>query len=424
MSDMNSMNREIKKNQLRRQIVPISHETDEDSNEIIKRARKKVRKKKLKIFLILFFILSAGAVGAFTYFKYSQYTGYSVIWEKPLNEGSYVGYLDFGSNVLKYSKDGASYIDAQGKEVWIQSYEMKSPVAYVGGSYAAIADQQGNSIYIFDKTGNTGVATTVLPIVKATVSDHGVVAAILEDSTANYVYFFKRNGDSLDVKIKALLGGDSGYPVDISLSPDGTQLIGAYAYLKNGTLNGRVAFHNFAEIGKSIPDRLVGGFDEPYESSLAAEVRFLDDTYSCAFADNGISFYSTKNALSPELIKQVPVEEEIKSVFYSDQYAGMIVDNPEGENPYRLDVYKPNGNLVFSKAFQYQYTHADIDGNQVFLYNEDSCRVYNMSGRLKFSTTFDFPITKIRNGRFPNTLLVTGPQNMKEIRLQIGGQYQ
>ena len=424
MSDMNSMNREIKKNQLRRQIVSASHDGDEDSNEIIKKARKKVRKKKLKIFLILFFILSAGAVGAFTYFKYSQYTGYSVIWEKPLNEGSYVGYLDFGSNVLKYSKDGASYIDAQGKEVWIQSYEMKSPVASVGGSYAAIADQQGNSIYIFDKTGNTGVATTVLPIIKATVSDHGVVAAILEDSTSNYVYFFKRNGDSLDVKIKALLGGDSGYPVDISLSPDGTQLIGAYAYIKNGTLSGRVAFHNFAEIGKSIPDRLVGGFDEPYESSLAAEVRFLDDTYSCAFADNGISFYSTKNALSPELIKQVPVEEEIKSVFYSDQYAGMIVDNPEGENPYRLDVYKSNGNLVFSKEFQYQYTHADIDGNQVFLYNEDSCRVYNMSGRLKFSTTFDFPISKIRNGRFPNTLLVTGPQNMKEIRLQIGGQYQ
>jgi hypothetical protein len=250
------------------------------------------------------------------------------------------------------------------------------------------------------------------------------VAAILEDTTSNYVYFYKRDGSALDVKIKALLGGDSGYPVDIGLSPDGTQLIGSYAFLKNGTMNGRVAFHNFAEIGKSVPDRLVGGFDEPYESTLVAQVKFLDDTYACAFADNGISFYSTKNALSPELLKQVPAEDEIKSVFNSDKYAGMIIDNPEGENPYKLSVYKANGSLMFTNSFQYPYTHADIDGNLVILYNEDSCRVYNMSGRLKFSGTFDFPITKIRNGRFPNTLIVSGPQNMKEIRLQIGGQYQ
>lgn len=424
MSELNSMNREIKKNQLRRQIVPTSVDKDESSEEIIKKARVKVRKKRLRIFLVLFVVLAAAGIGAFQYFRLYHYTRYGVVWSKEMNEGSYEGYMDFGSNVLKYSKDGASYLDSQGKEVWIQSYEMKSPKAYVSGDYAAIVDQQGNSIYIFDKAGKTGVATTVLPIVKASVSSFGVVAAILEDSTSNYIYFFKQDGSALDVKIKALLGGDSGYPVDISLSPDGTQLMGAYAYLKNGTLNGRVAFHNFAEIGKSIPDRLVGGFDEPYDAALVAQVRFLDDTYSCAFADNGVSFYSTKNALSPELLKQIPVQEEIKSVFYSDKYVGLIVDNPEGENPYRLDVYKANGDHVFSKGFQYQYTSADIDGDHVFLYNEDSCRVYNMSGRLKFSGTFDFSVSKIRNGRFPNTLIVTGPQNMKEIRLQIGGQYQ
>ncbi len=424
MSDMNSMNREIKKSQLRRQIISASPHMEENSEEIIKKARIKVRKKRIKIFLVLFLVLAAGAAGVYVYFMLYQYTGYRVDWERDMSEGSYEGYMNFGSNVLKYSRDGASYLDSQGKEAWIQSYEMNSPAACANGNYAAIADRQGNSIYIFDKSGNTGVATTVLPIIQVTVSSHGVVAAILEDSTSNYVYFFNRDGSVLDVKIKALLGGDSGYPVDISLSPDGSQMIGAYAYLKNGALNGRVAFHNFSEIGKSVPDRLVGGFDEPYENSLVAQVVFLDETYSCAFADNSVSFYSTKNALSPELLKQVVVEEEIKSVFNSDKYVGLIVDNPEGENPDRLDIYKPDGKLVFSKGFHYQYTHADIDGDHVILYNEDSCRVYNMSGRLKFSGAFDFPISKVRNGRFPNTLIVTGPQNMKEIRLQIGGQYQ
>lgn len=424
MSDMNSMNREIKKDQLRRQIVPPAPQREENSEEVIKKARVRTRKKRIRIFLVLFFMLGAAAAGVYEYFNLYQYTGYHVVWEKAMNEGSFVGYLDFASNVLKYSKDGASYLDSRGNEVWIQSYEMKSPTASINGDYAAVADQQGNSIYIFDKSGNTGIATTVLPIVKVTVSARGVVAAVLEDSTSNYIYFFKRDGSPLDVKIKALLGGDMGYPMDISLSPDGTQLMGAYAYLKNGALNSRVAFHNFSEIGKSVPDRLVGGFDEPYEASIVARVSFLDDTYSCAFADNSVTFYSTKNALSPELIKQETLDQEVKSVFFSNKYVGLILDNPEGENPYRLSVYKSDGSPVFSKEFQYQYTHADIDGNRVILYNDDSCRVYTMSGRLKFAGTFDFPISRIRNGRFPNTLIVTGPQNMKEIRLQIGGQYQ
>lgn len=420
MSDLNSMNREIKKRQLRQQIVPSPPPPppEEDSEEIVRKARKRVRRKRLKIFLIIAVILIGAGIGLFQYFRNYQYTDYEVVWEKEIKEGSFVGYMDFGSNVLKYSKDGASYIDNQGKEIWAQSYEMKSPAACVNGDYAAIADQQGNSIYIFDKAGYTGTATTLLPIIKATISAHGVVAAILEDSTANYIYFYKNDGSVLEITFKALLNGDVGYPVDISLSPDGTQLIGAYAYLKSGALNGRVAFHNFAEIGKSRQNRLVGGFDEPYESSLVARVHFLDETYSCAFADNSVSFYSTKNALSPELLKQVMVEEEIRSVFYSNKYVGIIVNNAEGENPDRMNIYNPDGSLVFSEAFHYQYTQADIDGERVILYNEDSCRVYDMSGRLKFEGTFDFPVSKIRNGRFPNTLLVTGPQNMKEIRLQ------
>ena len=430
MGSTNSMSRENKKKQLKRQIVPSNNQyhEEEDSRDIVHKAHKRVVRKRLTIFLVLVILAAVVALVLLRYDRYHQFTDYQVIWEKNLiseaqeaavqGEGSFCGYMDFGDGVLKYTKDGASYLDAQGKVVWVQSYEMKTPMVSINGEYAAIGDQQGNSIYIFDKSGPTGTATTLLPIIKATISAHGVVAAVLEDSTSNYIYFYKNDGNVLDVKIKALLNGETGYPVDISLSPDGTQLIGAYAYLKNGALNGRVAFHNFAEIGKSVPDRVVGGFDEPYESSLVARVHFLDDTYSCAFADNSVSFYSTKNALSPELLKQVVVEEEIRSVFYSDKYVGIIVNNTDGENPDRMNVYNPDGTLVFSEAFHYQYTQADIDGEHVILYNEDSCRVYNMSGRLKFEVTFDFPVSRIRNGRFPNTLLVTGPQNMKEIRLQ------
>ena len=41
MSDLDSMNREIKKRQLRRQIVPSPAPQEEDSEEIVRKARKR-----------------------------------------------------------------------------------------------------------------------------------------------------------------------------------------------------------------------------------------------------------------------------------------------------------------------------------------------------------------------------------------------
>ena len=47
--------------------------------------------------------------------------------------------------------------------------------------------------------------------------------ALQEDSKASYIYLYKRDGTSLDIMVKSLLSGD-GYPVDLSLSPNGTDV--------------------------------------------------------------------------------------------------------------------------------------------------------------------------------------------------------
>lgn len=421
MSDMSSMNRERKKKQLRQRIItpqsqPRNQTPPAESEEEIQKARLKKKKRRLKVLAVVLLLLTVCVIAVTQYIKYYQFTGYRVVWEKTMKEGSLASYENFGNNVLKITRDGAAYIDSQGKEIWMQSYEMKDPVAYVNGNFAVVGDLQGNSIYVFDKAGYQGTVTTLLPIVRVTVSAHGVVGALMETSTANYIYLYKTDGTEI-FSTMCLLNGEIGYPVDISLSPDGTQLIGAYTRLIEGNLYSRVAFHNFSEVGQNKSTRVVGGVDD-LGATIVARVRFLTDTYSCSFADNGLAFFSTKNVMSPTLIKQVKIEETIKSIMYSDEYVGVIVDTSKGENPSRMDVYRANGDQVFSKEFNYQYKYADIDGDLVILYNEDSCEMFNMSGTLKFIGAFDFPVTKIRAGRYPNTLIVSGPQDMKEIKLQ------
>jgi hypothetical protein len=426
MSDMNSMSRENRKRQLRRRVISSdttynaasAWKREEDSEDVVRRAQKKVRRRHLVILAAVAVIGLAVFAGVRYYRMNYSYTSFETSWEIPMNEGSLVGYELFGSNILKYTKDGASYMDNRGRNVWTESYEMKAPIISVNGSFAAIADQQGNSIYICDEDGKQGEATTVLPISKVAVSGTGIVAAVLEDSTSSYITFFKKDGTSLDITIKTKMAGD-GYPLDISLSQDGTQLMCSYVYLQGGELKNRVVFYDFSEIGKNVPNRLVGGFDDPFNGTMVPRVTYLSEPYSCAFTGNGPVFFSSKNLASPELISRAAMEEDnIRSVFFSDNYVGVIVRNSGGEEQERLEVYKADGSHVLSKAFTYEYTDAEIVGDLIILHDDHSCHIYNLAGVEKLYAEFDFTISKICKGRFPNTLLVTGPQMMREIRLK------
>ena len=82
-----------------------------------------------------------------------------------------------------------------------------------------------------------------------------------------------------------------------------------------------------------------------------------------------------------------------------------------------MDVYEADGTKAFSEEFSYDYSQAAVEGDMVFLYNEDSCRIYNHYGNLKYEGTFDYTIARITKGKLPNQIIVTGPQIMQELLL-------
>lgn len=422
MADYSSMNRETKKRRLRQGLVSLGQPIEPaarqaESEEIMRDGKRKIRRRRLVMFGIAAAVIAAAAGGWAFYQQTYQFTGYEVAWEVEMKEGSLVGYEPFGNNVLKYTRDGASYTDQNGKTIWTESYEMKSPTAVTNGEFAVIADKQGNSIYICNTDGTQGKAETVLPISKVAVSATGTVAAVLEDSTSSYINFFRKDGSVLDITIKSNMNGD-GYPFDISLSEDGSQLMCSFVYIRNGELKGRVVFYDFSEVGKNIPNRLVGGFDESFQDDLAARVQYLGTPYSCAVAGHSLTFFSSKNLASPEIVAQVPVAEEIQTIFYSKDYMGIIVGNDEGEYASQMRVYQKDGSHVMTKDFTYDYTQVSLDGNLVIMNNDESCKIFNLSGVEKLSADFDFTVSRICKGTFPNTFIVTGPQVMKEIKLR------
>ncbi len=394
------------------------------------------------ISVILILVLAFGAI--WFYDRNRKFHSYDVEWQVSASENSYSEYLSFNGVILHYSQDGVSCINQNGEVMWNQAYNMDVPGIAVAGDYAVIYDIKGTSIYICKASGCVGNAETKKNILKADISDSGVVAVVLDDKTSNYINYFRKDGTQIDLEIKTLISGD-GYPLDIAISPNGEQLITSYIYADSGNMLNQVVFRNF-EVGKNNADRVVGGFRQ-YEETLVPEVIFFDDQNSAAITEQSIDFYSTRNAMSPELAETRTFDSRIKSVFYNKAYVGVILEEKEKtvgagqedetqkvesaadegtaepetrqivETAYTMLVFDKKGGQTFKQTIDFEYEYADFSGDGIVVFNNSECAVYNMTGVCKYHAQLDMNIEGIM--RFgENSLVIHGNGALQKLTLK------
>ena len=269
---MAETNRERRKQELRRRMLDFAalEERDRQKESRDKEKRRQLaageRRFRALCFFFLGLVLFLILLLFLHFLLYRCYRRSSVNWSRDFRaerrdtDNNYESYLPYGEGMLRITRDGASYLGLKGKQHWNQAFEMNQPFVSVNGDFAAVAEQGGNAIYIMAKSGPTGSAKTSLPITKLTVSGKGVVYAVLEDRNASYISVFTKEGRALDISIKSVLKGD-GYPLDLSVSPDGTELMVSYVFLENGSLKNKIVFYNLSEAGRDAgSSRVVGGF--------------------------------------------------------------------------------------------------------------------------------------------------------------------
>lgn len=416
----NIVNRETKKQELRKRVVDPQSMKKEKTGASDRR-----RAGRARVFAFAAILLVLAVIAGVVYLMQRQYRSYSVNWTQNFSEdgsgidADYAEYENYQDGMLKVTRDGVSYVNAAGKTVWNQAYEMRTPIVSVNDEYCVVADQGQNTLFIMNASGTTGQAQTTLPLVKVCVSAKGVVYALLEDADASYITVFSKEGVALDITIKSVLQGD-GYPVDLSVSPDGTECIASFVYLENGTVQNKVVFYNLDEIGKNAgTNRVVGGFQDEFKGYMVGRVHFSDDTYAQAFYDGGIAFFSTQVLTSPSLVANERIEQTIRSIAYADDYVGVITENTETEEPYKLMVYRVNGQKVFEKAFNYNYSDFVIDRDMVILSNDNSLQLYNMTGKLKFDGDVELSVVKAGiAGGVGTNVLIGSSGSMQSIRLR------
>ena len=344
--------------------------------------------------------------------KNAVYSDYETINQISYDESLSSSYLNLNGNVLRYSKDGASAFNMQEDMLWNQTYEMQNPMIDVCGDYAAIGDYKGTCIYVFNSNGLQGKVETTLPVQNFCVSNTGNVAMVVEEEEITWVKLFNKNGELIANDRTTMV--KSGYPVRVAISDNGILLGISYIRVDAGVLSSSVAFYNFGAVGQNEIDNLVSGYD--YPESVISEVAFMSDSSSFAVGDDRLIIFSGDQ--KPEKVAEVPIEDEINSVFYGTDYVGLVFTDPTSEYTYRLEVYDKTGALDQTYRFDLDYNDVIFNKDQVVVYNTDECIIFNRNGDEKFHSSFHHSIiTLIPTAVSSKYQLVTGT-SMEEIQLQ------
>lgn len=341
------------------------------------------RIEKLKKILTMTAIAVLAVLALVLFFQKRTYYDYKILKTSEQEDVVSTKYVEMDGKIIRYTPDGVSLVNSKLETMWSDTYDMENPVADVCGTQAVIADRDGTAIRIYDKNGLAGSVTTSYSIVKAHVSENGLVAAILDGGDNTWVNFYASDG-SLIAENQTQID-DPGFPLDVTISDDGLIMMVTYQFVDGGETTSYVAFYNFGDVGQNEDDRIVSGYT--YEGVVIPQVEYLDGSRSVAMRDNGFTLYSGKQI--PKESKTIEVDKEIVSTFYDDDTIGMVFKNDGTDNLYSMEVYSTSGKLKFRKDFNVPYTTIRMSDGYIIMYNSSQVAVMTGEGRERYNGTVE-----------------------------------
>lgn len=334
-------------------------------------------------------------------------SSYEVVTSMSRGDDTSVYYCMMRKGMVKYSKDGVAMTNKSGSVLWNQTYEMASPTMTSAGDYVAVGDIGANTIYIFNEYGQLGRVSTDVPIQEIQISEQGVVAAVLSDTSSNYINLYDKQGNSLG-SIKASLE-NTGYPLAIALSPDASKLAVSYLIVKSGSMQSRIVAYDFSDVEG---DHLL---DTQELEGLYPKAAFLDSREVVLFGEKGFVLYQ---ADSKKIETQENFESEINSVFCTNQKLGFIFKNEDDNGKYRMEIYNKAGKKSSTYYFDLDYSGMTADDDEVILYNDGEMLIYQMGGRVRFRGTFNTAVTGVMPSWEDGLYWLIDDQSLREIRIR------
>ena len=343
------------------------------------------KNRKMILITILIAVAGIGILMTVSYFLNNRcYSSYRVDSEVGRSDSNNVSYTYYNGNILKYSRSGISTIDNTGKSLQNGGFDMKHPQIYFGGIYFGADYITGRLLYVNNGKDEGTCIETTLPIVRAKISKKGMTAVLLQDSDSNVlnVYDPYNSTNSLLVEIPTNVN-EEGYPLDFDISADGASVIVAYMVREGKTIENKVNFYNFTEVGQDR-NTLVGG--KTFDDSMIGKIEFMGNNEAAVFHEKGVTLFS--NMKQPSVTAELTFPDQIQSMAYNEKYLAVVTGDAEAEQK-KLHLYDLKGREKLTRAISYKYDDMQLYDDEIIFLSSRSCHILRINGHEKFVYEFD-----------------------------------
>lgn len=346
---------------------------------------------KRTIFIVLIILLILAGTGLFMALRH--YENFDVLSSVDRTGTEAAIFDEFKGNILKYSNDGALYMDAYNERIWNQTYEMANPTIDRCENYLAIYDKKGTDIYILTPEGLVSHIETTMTIEQVSVAAQGTVAVLMKNQGTAYLVLYDKNGTEL--VNGAIYGEDGGYPIAIALSSDAIKLAVSMLDINDGNVKTTIAFYNFGSVGENEIDRIVAA--NSFSDMVVPEMHFVSKDRMVAYGDSEIIIF--EGTQKPKVTQEIALAGEAKSIFHNNKYIGIVYSNDDETVTHHITVYDMHGYTIMDKDFGMEYSKIEfLSNNEVCVLNDYSCDIYTARGIYKFHYDFDEKIQKVITG--------------------------
>jgi len=392
-------------------ITPLFQNTDRDMKEYHGKLFRHRAKQGLKVLVCAVVVLGV-IVGIWMWNQNKTWLTYEVTSSVERTDTVNTQYEDYQGKLLKYSRDGISCVNLKNEAAWSQTYNMQSPILDICGKSVVVADYQGNEAYIFNETGLQTRIDTLLPIQQVSISNQGVTALLLNDSSASWICMYDRDGKKLTESRCSL--DETGHPLSISVSADGTKLAVSYFQVQSGAAASCVTFYNFGAVGGNFVDKIVAS--KIYEGRVIPKVKYLNDSICAVISDTGIIYYEGKEI--PEEKNAVTAVSEIRSIFFGENAVGLVMEaGKESDSKYELQIYNTAGELILRQETNLSYSQITLSGEDLIVFSDNECEIYNMKGTLRYAGSFEGALAHIYKSAGLRKYVLVFSDRTEEIKL-------
>lgn len=345
--------------------------------------------------------------------KEKVYNSYETVQTVQLSTDSSVRYCAYDGGYISYGRDGAAAFQAEGEQCWNIAYVMKNPVVSVCGKYAVVADKGGTQFCIVDGNGTVSRFELTEKVAAVKIASQGVVAIMATGEENDHIYLYEPGSATALVDIMTVTK-NNGFPLALALSQDGRKLVTSYVSIESGSCLSWVTFYNFGEVGQNYVDNMVGSYS--FEE-LVPEVAFVTNDTAMICRESGLVFYRVTEV--PKALEKEDFTEKIRSVFYSGDYTGVVLEKAANGGENRLVMYRnARGKKVLDMDFTGDYKGIYTSGEDIVFYSNGRLTIYNIGGKQKLKVEIEKNVNVVLRVDDNTRYILIGDETADIIRLQ------